>query len=317
MTMNRVIEALLEVVEKDPYPAGHTSLYWRLEGEKMIVGRRAGKLRLQGLMASMGPTSFLGRCLNSLERMSYLPVTWPLRFYRRSWRLTRLLARDLSQPLTQHNWRFAVVLALLTEHWERYRLRPRTFALIGDGEGFLGALLLRALPEARLYCIDLPKALVLQAATHQKANPAARLSLVSEGSMDGDAGVAFALPGEIERIGSSIDCAINICSMQEMEQSSVDAYFQFLRRRSGPGSRFYCVNRLEKKLPGGDRRNFHEYPWQRADRIFMEGPCPYITHTMSRATAPQGPRFFGRRIPFVNFVDGLTLHRLAHLAAPR
>lgn len=315
--MNRVIEALMEVVERDPYPAGHTSRFWRLEGEKMMVSRRKGELHLEGLMAGTERASVLGRWANSLERISYLPVTAPLRFYPWSWRLTRRLARELSQPLTQHNWRFAVVLALLTEHWSRHRLSPRTFALIGDGEGFLGALLSRAVPGAHLYCIDLPKALVLQGVTHQRANPDARFSLIADGPGPLDGGVVFAQPGEVEQIGASIDCAVNLCSMQEMESSSVAGYFRFLRRRSGPDSRFYCVNRLEKELPGGDRRNFYDYPWRKEDEIFMDGPCPYITHTFGRATLPRGPRLFGRRVPFVNFFDGMTLHRLARLAPER
>ena len=312
--MSRVIDSLMEAVEQDPYPAGHTSSYWRQEGEKMIVDRRQGKLRLEGLMADTDRITLPGRWMNSLERLSYLPATLPLRFYRRSWRLTRCLARDLSQPLTHHNWRFAVVLALLTEHWKRYDLRPKTFALIGDGEGFLGALISRAIPEARIYSIDLPKALVLQAVIHEKANPGGRLSLTSEENSVPGPGVSLALPGQIERIGSPIDCAINLCSMQEMERSSVEGYFQFLRKRSGPGSRFYCVNRMEKELPGGDCRRFHEYPWRKEDEIFIDGPCPYIRHFLSRTAASRGPRLLERRIPFVNFFDGTTLHRLAHLA---
>ena len=61
----------------------------------------------------------------------------------------------------------------------------------------------------------------------------------------------FVLPQAVEDITETIDCAINIASMGEMSDSSIRSYFTFLRRRSAAHSRFYCVNRLRKDLPGG------------------------------------------------------------------
>lgn len=84
-------------------------------------------------------------------------------------------------------------------------------------------------------------------------------------SESGGADVVFALPQDIEIISDQIDCAVNIASMQEMKPSSIQAYFAFLRKRSGPGSRFYCVNRLHKELPGGEVASFYDYPWRQDD----------------------------------------------------
>lgn len=104
----------------------------------------------------------------------------------------------------------------------------------------------------------------------------------------------------MERIAEEIDCAISIASMQEMNEVSIAAYFTFLRWRSKPSSRFYCVNRLQKELPGGEVTSFYAYPWREDDEVFMDGPCPYYTHFFAPYTIPNGPRLFGVRVPFIN-----------------
>ena len=103
-------------------------------------------------------------------------------------------------------------------------------------------------------------------------------------------------------------------SMQEMNEFSIASYFSFLRRRSSPSSRFYCANRLWKQLPGGEIASFNDYPWQEDDEIFFDGPCPYYTHFFARYTLANGPRVLGR-VPFINYCDGIHMHRLVRLVA--
>ena len=111
-----------------------------------------------------------------------------------------------------------------------------------------------------------------------------------------------------------VDCAINIASMQEMNEFSIASYFMFLRRSTTPSSRFYCVNRLRKDLPGGEVTSFKDYPWQEDDEVFIDGPCPYYAHFFGHPMLPKGPRVLGVRVPFVNYFDGIMMHRLARLA---
>ena len=87
--------------------------------------------------------------------------------------------------------------------------------------------------------------------------------------------VFFVAPQHAELIPEKIDCAFNIASMGEMSEFSISAYFTFLRRRSSMNSRFYCVNRSEKQLPGGEVTRFADYPWNEDDMVFIDGPCPY------------------------------------------
>jgi hypothetical protein len=67
-------------------------------------------------------------------------------------------------------------------------------------------------------------------------------------------------------------------------------------------------------LPGGEVTSFQHYPWQEGDEAFIDGPCPYYTHFVGLRTLPRGPKALGMRIPCVNYLDGVVMHRLAHLA---
>lgn len=248
--MNPVIEELLRIVEKDPLPAADTSSYWQLYGGQTIVERRGDELVLLGSgFATMNTGGRLSRAASLVQRLTYWPVTARLRNYAPIWRTARHLAYDLSTDLTFDVWRQSVALALLADHWAANNLSPKTFAVIGDGHGFLGALIRRHFPDARVYLIDLPKMLVFQAHTHELAGLGSAMSIMSTNSATPTA-ATFILPEHVELISDQIDCAFNIASMQEMTDYSIASYFKFLRRRSTASSRFYCVNRLRKELPG-------------------------------------------------------------------
>ena len=226
--MNAVIEELLQIVEKDPLPAADTSSYWQLYGGNMTVERRGDELVLIGSgFGSMDVGGRLGRAASVVERLTYWRVTARLRSHASVWRTARRLARDLSVDLTFDVWRQSVALALLADHWTAYDLSPRTFAVIGDGHGFLGALVRRHLPQSRVYCIDLPKILVFQARTHELADRSATISIMSSKSVRPTA-ITFVLPKDVEVISDQIDCALNMASMQEMNHLSIASYFQFL-----------------------------------------------------------------------------------------
>lgn len=311
--MNPVIESLLEIVDKDPLPAAWTSSHWQRYGRETFIERRAEHLVLRPVgFEGIERPRFRGGILHLVERLSYRSVTSQLKSYAPIWRMSKQLARDLSGGVNFYVFKSTCALAVLTEHWRASRLSPRTFALIGDGYGFLSALIRRWQPGSRLYCIDLPKMLVFQASTHEKADPRTTMSVLSANHSDGT-DITFVLPQDIERIPDKIDCAINIASMQEMNEFSIASYFTFLRRRSTTRSRFYCVNRHHKELPGGAVASFTGYPWREDDEVFIDGPCPYYAHFLAGYTLPNGPRVLGMRVPFINYFDGIHMHRLARL----
>ena len=314
--MNAVTKSLLDVVEADPLPPAHTSSHWQRYGQETVVERCGDRVVLQASgFEAVTRMSKRGRLLHGIERLSYRSVTSQLRSYPAVWQAAKRLTGDLSVHPSFTVLKCACALATLVDHWTMHGISPRTFALIGDGFGFLGALIHRWDPNARLYCIDLPKTLVFQARTHEAADRTVRLSRLAAHPTDHDATVVFVLPQEVEAIADDIDCAVSMASMQEMTTSSIARYFAFLRRRSTKHSRFYCVNRLRKELPGGEVISFSDYPWQESDEVFLDGVCPYYTHFFAPYTLPRGPRLCGVRIPFINYFDGVLLHRLTRLAS--
>jgi hypothetical protein len=180
--VNPVITSLLQMAEKDPLPADHTSSHWRHYGQKIVVQRRGDELVLrESGFTAQSRTNLLGKLLYSAERLSYAKVTRRLKSYPVVWKEAKRLARDLRVDLTRHEWVCATALAVLTNHFKEHNIYPKTFALIGDGDGFLGALILRCLSSTniKMYAVDLPIVLVFQARTHETSNPRATMSVLS------------------------------------------------------------------------------------------------------------------------------------------
>jgi len=113
------------------------------------------------------------------EPLTYWPVTERLRRYKSIWKSARGLADDLSFDLTFGVWKQPVALALMTDHQAAYNWSPKVFAVIGDGHGFLGTLIRRRVRHSRVYCMDLPKILVLQAHTHEIEGRSSSMSVLS------------------------------------------------------------------------------------------------------------------------------------------
>lgn len=103
----------------------------------------------------------------------------------------------------------------------------------------------------------------------------------------------------------SLDLVINIVSMQEMDISIVQKYISDIRHsqdhhRNQP-LMFYCCNRVEKKLLGGEITCFDDYGWLPDDIILFDEFCPW--HQEYYTTHP----------PFYRPYNGPIKHRLVNL----
>ena len=76
---------------------------------------------------------------------------------------------------------------------------------------------------------------------------------------------------------------------------------------------FYCCNRDEKIMPGGEVSRILDYPWSRDDEIFIDEICPFTRFVFSSGRAKRGAKIFGIRFPFLNYFDGNIRHRLVAL----
>jgi len=188
---------------------------------------------------------------------------------------------------------------------------------IGDGDGFLSALIKEAFPRASICLVDLGKTLLFQAHYCIRLHPNASHVLVSESDKGADySGADFLYcPAEhLDKIDNlNFDLGINISSMQEMNKDSIETYFEFIRRHMNRNNLFYCCNREEKKLIGGEVVNFHSYPWSEQDVYLIDDYCPWYRYFISACKAQNGPRIFNIRIPFIHYFDGAIRHRLSIL----
>jgi hypothetical protein len=176
------------------------------------------------------------------------------------------------------SFRTSCAAAVLLQQWQNI---PARFLVIGDGQGLMGALMKWIFSDMEVISVDLPPLLGVQKDLYHQAG------LTGE----------FLEPPQLETI-QRIDCAFNMASMQEMPPTEVARYFGFLRSCS---ALFYCVNREEKRLVGGEVLRFEDYPWSENDTVLLDEPCWYYTH------------FVNHRPPFFHRFDGPIRHRLAVL----
>lgn len=201
---------------------------------------------------------------------------------------------------------------------EEYLRKPGIKVLnIGDGYGFLSALIRQWNPSAQLICVDLGKTLFFQAYFCQKAFPRERMALAGHEAEDFEkAGFIFCPADRLESLNiRRFDVAINIASMQEMNTDAIGGYFRFLRSHLSPDGVFYCCNREEKIMPAGEISRIAEYPWDAKDRVLVDEICPWYRFFLSLRRASRGPEIMKMRWPLINYFDGNIRHRLVKLAA--
>jgi hypothetical protein len=190
---------------------------------------------------------------------------------------------------------------------------------IGDGYGFLSALIKEVLPDSLICMVDLGKTLLFQAYYCEKAHPGCPHKIVLDSLLNGqEAGFCYCPAEFLSSLnGMTFDIAINIASMQEMNTTSVNQYFDFMRKHLSSENLFYCCNREEKVMPGGEISSFYLYPWIEGDTHLIDEYCLWHRYFFGLGTTKNGPKIFNWRIPFVNYFDGLHRHRLTVLCTSK
>ena len=215
-------------------------------------------------------SQFWMKPIQALERLSYWQVTSALPAYPEAWTTIKHIARRDRLDLTFDVWKCAVIYALL----KRYLVGQRVL-IIGDGFGVLARLISESLRPPWLGLIDLPEQLVCQRRHLRRS-------------------ASFCEPQDVLSL-PPFEVAINVASMQEMTKEMIGTYFYVMRKNK---ALFYCLNRLEKKLPGGEIVRFVDYHWSSKDFVLIDEKCPFYTHMLT----PLPTRF-----------DGEHWHRLALL----
>lgn len=179
--------------------------------------------------------------------------------------------------------------------------------IIGDGYGFLATLIKTVYPNAVITLIDIGKVLLFQAVNLQKVFPRARHRMIGHDPFEKDSTDFFYVPAEdLDQVPDiRFSLMVNIASMQEMTYPMIERYFAFLRAHAKEDNLFYCCNRIQKRLVGGELIEIAKYPWAQGDRHWVDELCPFYTY------------FFNRRFPIVHRFEGTFVHRLTCLQQSR
>jgi len=169
-------------------------------------------------------------------------------------------------------------------------------AIIGDGFGNLGALISFVLPNCKISFINLGENLFLDALSMHTIHPVANLhGLVSSNKIS--AQKYNYLESTCLMAISAVDVYFNIASFGEMNKTTIDRYFNWMKENAAPLCYLYSCNREEKIHPDGS--------------IFFYANLPfYILQPISRVEelCPWHQKYPTVRFPFFKKFDGPVLH---------
>lgn len=218
----------------------------------------------------------------------------------------RPLLRKFDSFLSCDSFRQVCSLAVIRRHLKVERDDEFNILVIGDGYGFLSALLKDVYPNARITLVDIGKVLFFQAVNLQRMHPHRSHYLFNDQRPAHAPDFRYVPAGNIWKTEPiEYKLIINIVSMQEMNYATIKNYFEFIRMNAIEDNLFYCCNRKSKTLTGGEIVEFARYPWQKEDRHFVDEICLFCKY------------FFSAKFPFFHRFDGPTMHRLTNVKIHR
>ena len=164
--------------------------------------------------------------------------------------------------------------------------------IIGDGHGFMSSLIKEVVPTAKVYCVNLGKQLLFDTHFTGLSHPSKHVRLTKNFDANETFDFEFIEAERFQVLREvPIDLYINIASMQEMNFSTINQYFDIMRNSPLSEKFFYCCNRKNKTLPDGENINFSDYPWG--------------SHEVLIDSTPEWYRYYPTKIPpFWKSFDG-------------
>lgn len=227
----------------------------------------------------------------------------------------KVVVQRMGLSFSQDAFRQVCTLNLLVRQMQAQATQaPDRILIIGDGHGILSALLHARYPNARIFLVDLGPVLFFQAYHLQKAFPDILQALTDENRYGhGGSGAVFNFC-PADRLDTlpqgKFDLAINVASMQEMDSAVTARYFALLREHNT--RLFYCCNRLEKSLVGGEITRYMAYPWEPDDEHLVDESCPWHQWFLGLGASPH-VLFCRIPVPLMHRYDGIHWHRLTRL----
>lgn len=283
---------------------GSCSKEFRLS--KDDVGR--SRLLGYGFGESDRRPGWLGSLIAWLEMSVKTCCYFPMTEMTRSIFWGRKIVKSMGLYFGSDAFRQLCVLSILKE---RLPKELKRILVIGDGPGILSAFLHETFPQAEIILVDLGATLAIQAQNLTKAFPRAGHREDFE-EVGGDKfryapAERISLPKNLK-----IDLAVNVASMQEMKPETIRHYFELLRTH---GTRwFYCCNRVEKVMSGGEVARFADYPWKKEDEVIAEGLPGWYGWFLGVGGLPAA-NWGIFQLPLLRRYDGVHAHRFIRMAS--
>jgi len=241
------------------------------------------------------------KAASALLIASYLRNMQSEREVRDLMRTASVIVRKMSACMSYDAFRQVCALSTLGKYVPFNREDAFDVLIIGDGYGFLSALVRYVYPRSRITLVDIGPILLFQTLNLQAVFPESSHALIP------DCHKADFVYCEAEGMGSlgarSFDVCINISSMQEMTNEMIRTYFSLIRKTAHEHTIFYCCNRELKVLPGGERIEYSKYPWLDDDTILLDEVPEYYRY------------YYSHTYPFKRYFEPMR-HRVVRMARP-
>ena len=276
------------------------SSHWKKFGSK----GSASKVNNQYIIRSFGVSNYQKRSISRL--FQNLIIGFFLKdfikkycFDKESLITAKKIAQILEIYFSFNHIKHVIVYDILN----RLKLYKGTICIIGDGDAFMGTLIKKLNSKVRILFVNIGKNLISDVNYYSKIFPNHIPVLISKRSQINGLNtnnVGFLEAEKYQLLYKRpINLFINIASMQEMNPSVINNYFN-LMRSSSKKSYFYCLNRQEKVLPDGTAVRFRDYQWENS-KVIIDEICPFVK------------KFPTSIPPFWKPFDGVHLHKLIEL----
>jgi len=303
----------LDINEEDPGESSHWKKY-----HSSFEFNGSSFNGLQGFGGLRKPRKGLFRAFETFLQLKYRKISEGDNFfYLDKMAATIALAQDRNYDLDF--LRQTLTISFLRNRIPKLAKGMSTVCVIGDGFGSMTSLLLASNSASRIILVNLTKTLLVDLwylklwlgddlfdRTVCLVTSREELKSALKKPIDCSANTCQiiairAINHDLIRY-CSVELAINIASMQEMNPSAISQYFTDLRMSTTINSLyFYCCNRQEKYLPDGTVTKFSDYPWSVHDQFLVDELCPWHQE------------YYRFKPPFFKPYDGLIQHRLAIL----
>ena len=303
--MDNIQEKLINIVQSGKNTSQKSS-HWlkHTEGFSFKDGRVEGINGFSSRSRRMPGSGFIHEILQK-RNFADLPIPTQSAWYSAAKFTCRLQGRSLDLCMLRHVFTLDHLAKNLNLH------QTKSVCIIGDGQANFASLAITSSFFEKVISINLPEVLLSDWELINKLNLKEKTEVLESESeiesflkSDKRLGLIAASDSTI-LYNKPIDLFVNIASFQEMKNETILDYFKLIKS-STSGAAFYCCNRREKMLYGGEVIRFEDYPWEGFKHLITDEKCPWHQHyyLLRRNKFIPTPM---TRIPY----DGTHDHRLA------